>query len=149
MEMDNDSGQSSHKRKLHQVLPGGSLKGTSSRKLVKMTSMSSAAAGHTSYTTTTTTSDNVASQLLLQEENQQQQQCHHHKKLQSSSSFTQTGKSTFTAIVGTTYEIDQKCLPPEAPHDIQCIRAVLVSMCRRRVERGSMSRNACTGTLLY
>lgn len=53
----------------------------------------------------------------------------------------------FAAIVGTTYEIDQKCLPPEAPHDIQCIRAVLVSMCRRRVERGSMSRNACTGTL--
>lgn len=99
MEMDNDSGQSSHKRKLHQVLPGGSLKGTSSRKLVKMTSMSSAAAGHTSYTTTTTTtSDNVASQLLLQEEDQQQQQCHHHKKLQSSSSFTQTGKSTFTGI---------------------------------------------------
>jgi hypothetical protein len=99
MEMDDDSGQSSHKRKLHQVLPGGSLKGTSSRKLVKVISMSSAAAGNTSYTTTTTTtSDNVASQLLLQEEDQQQQQCHHHKKLQSSSSFTQTGKSTFTGI---------------------------------------------------
>jgi hypothetical protein len=98
MEMDDDSEQSSHKRKLDQVLPGGSLKGTSSRKLVKMTSMSSAAAGNTSYTTTTTTSDNVASQLLLQEEDQQQQQCHHHKKLQSSSSFTQTGKSTFTGI---------------------------------------------------
>ncbi len=96
MEMDDDSGQSSHKRKLHQVLPGGSLKGTSSRKLVKMTSISSPAAGNTSYTTTT--SDNVASQLLLQEEDQQQQQCHHHKKLQSSSSFTQTGKSAFTGI---------------------------------------------------
>jgi hypothetical protein len=62
--------------------------------------MSSAPAGNTSYTTTTTTtSDNVASQLLLEEEeDQQQQQCHHHKKLQSSSSFTQTGKSTFTGI---------------------------------------------------
>jgi hypothetical protein len=61
-----------------------------------MISMSSAAAGNTSYTTTT--SDNVASQLLLEEEDQQQQQCHHHKKLQSSSSFTLTGKSTFTGI---------------------------------------------------
>jgi hypothetical protein len=113
MEMDDDSGQSSHKRKLHQVLPDGSLKGTSSRKLVKMTSMSSAAAGNTSYTTTTT-SDNVASQLLLEEEDQQQQpQSHHHKKLQSSSSFTQTGKSTFTGINTT----ESNCLLTKSRQD--------------------------------